>query len=79
MDIKTYLYKTTNRVRLIVKMSVGTVCFLCHESCAVTHLRAKMALISPIRPPPPPPPIDELLLRFESALLIGAAEAPSSC
>lgn len=28
MDIKTYLYKTTNRVRLIVKMSVGTMFFM---------------------------------------------------
>ena len=82
MDIKNDFYKTTNRANLIVKLSVGIVRFLWHETCAVTHLRAKMALISPIRPPPPPPPpppIDELLLRLESALLIGAAGAPSSC
>lgn len=55
------------------------------QTCGVTHLRAKMALISPIKPPPPPPPppMDELLLRVDSVLEtgvgVGGADGPSSC
>lgn len=53
------------------------------QTCGVTHLRAKMALISPIKPPPPPPPMDALLLRVDSVLETGAgvggAGGPSSC
>lgn len=54
------------------------------QTCGVTYLRAKMALISPIKPPPPPP-MDALLLRVDSVLETGAgvgagdADGPSSC
>lgn len=70
MKIKMTLYKTIEY-------------FIWLQTCHVTHLRAKMALISPIKPPPPPPPPPAAppppLLRLESALPIGGAGAPSSC